>query len=519
VIPSIKLTIVAMTLFASLGAWFLGRSIWGRFGGWIVAALYSYAPYKMLNLYVRGDINEYMAMASLPWALWIILKTAQSEKPRSVSLAAICILSIPALTHYPSCVIQYPLIFCWILVLAPNALNRSKFLIQNAVSLCVALLLTSPFWVSAFLSRHLVQMEGMTQGFADYTKHFMTPGQWFSFYWNYGASVNGPGDAISFQLGNLALICIVISLFLLIPASLKNTLQARIIQIALITTGVSVFLTHSSSHWIWTKIPVLPLLQFPYRLLVIPAMMLSILGGAIGVVLTRLSKRYQSIFALLLVIAVSVSSLYMCKAAAYMNLTADDLQPEDIQLAAHTHCTGEYIPKPVGKRFPPPKPFTFSLEKIPEEGFSREQTEARLARWLENASDIEEWEGGSIPIGPEIVKPGQLDILEGNLHIRNKSGPVVNRKWEYESNGPGLLRLNQFYFEGWEATIDDTEVPLKPDPNTGLIHVNTKPGNHTLNIRYRNLPLARSLSLLSILTLILVLILRFIPMRKHEAQY
>lgn len=517
IITTVKLIIVIMSLFATAGAWRLGHAVWGRSGGMVTAILYTYAPYKLLNLYVRGDINEYMAMAGLPWCLYLIYRAAETRKLRPYSLVTIAALAIPALSHYPSCVIQYPVITGWILCLALSSEKPRRFLVHSFANLAAALLVTSPFWVSAFASRHLVQMEGMTKGFADYTQHFIYPWQWFSFYWNFGASVNGPGDAISFQLGNYALIAALLGGGAIAQLLLKHTLKARAVQFSILISIIVVFLTHSSSHFIWKTIPVMPMLQFPYRLLAIPALLLAVLGGAVSTLLARLPgphRRYPA--TLLLATLIVIASMYMCRVAEYMNLAAEDLDSQDIQLAAHTHCTGEYIPRPVGKRFPPPKPFTFTLEKIPEKGFTRQQTEERLDRWLKNASNIETWEGGQIPIGPVTVWPGKLDVVTGTVKLITETGHPVNRSWEYNAPSPAKLRLNQFYFEGWFATIDGTHHQISPDPDTGLIHIDIPPGTHTLNIKYRNLPLSRKLSWLSLLIICALVMTRYTILRNNE---
>jgi len=508
VILSIKLAIVAITLFAAMGAYKLGNAVWGRFGGIITSVLFSYAPYKMLNLYVRGDINEYMALAGLPWALWIVYKTANDQKVKIFSLASISIFAIPALTHYPSCVIQYPVIFFWMLALLSTAADRKSYMIRNSLSLLLALIISSGYWLSAFMSRHLVQMENMTKGFADYTKQFIDLNQFFSFYWNFGASVLGPGDAISFQIGNFAFIGLLCGLPVLIKLLFKTSVRARAVQASVIMLIAGMFLMHSSSHWFWEHISVLPMLQFPYRILVIPALMISLLGGSCGILLQKINNtKLQTTSVLLIAVLIVSGSFYMCKAAEYMDIDADDLTPEDIQLAAHTHCTGEYIPKAVGKRFPPPKPVTFTLHKIPEAGFSREETENRLAGWLKNASHVETWEGGILPIGDKKVDPGETFVIHGNIRLNKQTGPIINRSWKVNAKTPGAIRINQFYFQGWSAWLDEESVALQPDESTGLIRIEIPEGTHQLHLQYQNLPLTRLLSWLGLMVLISVLII------------
>lgn len=515
VIPSVKLFIVAVTLFAAVGGYLLGRDVWGRWGGLLTSVLISYAPYKMVNLYVRGDINELMAMAGLPWALWIVWRQLQRPEKNLFSLAAIAVFAIPSLSHYPSCVIQYPVLTLWIVCLSSAAKHRIRFLARNFLSLAAALAITSTFWLSAFMSRHLVQMEGMTQGFADYTKHFIQPFQWISLYWNFGASVLGPGDAMSFQLGNAALLAMLIAAPILFAAMKTAGAHRWAVIAALGQILISLFLMHSVSGWLWSRIPILPMLQFPYRILVIPAVMLPFLGGSAGQLIEKVSPGGRLWVAIAVMATVAGVSFYMCRTAVDLNVSADDLDREDIQRAAHTHCTGEYLPKPVGKRFPPPEPVTFTLEKIPENGFSRTETEKRLARWLETAPDPETWSGETLRLGETVVKPGAVDLLQGDVTIRRQWGTPVERSFNIEARSPGILRINQFYFQGWTATLNDRSIPLFPDPDTGLLMIKVPGGTSVLTVKYANLPLSRKLAWMGVILMIVLVGVRMYNGIRH----
>ncbi len=515
-INSIKLLIVVITLLAAWGAWLLGKEIWGRTGGLVTACLFSFAPYKMVNLFVRGDINEYAAMAAAPWILWLITRSAGKDIRHPVCLATTIAFCVPALSHYPSCVLQYPLYTFWILCLALSAKQPRRFLIQNLLALGAALLLTSTFWASAFLSRDLVQMEGMTQGFADYRQHFIAPLQWFSWYWNFGASVRGPGDAISFQIGNVAFIATLIGLPGLIILFKRPDHRRAAIWCAVPILALSLFLTHHSSAWVWSVVPVLPMIQFAYRILAIPALMIALLGGAAGFTIEHRIPRYRILATAVVILMIVIVSLRMCRVAGFMQVSESELRPSQVRRAAHTHCTGEYIPRAVGKRFPPPVPITFTLEKIPEDGFSREQTEARLKRWLTTAAELETWEGETIRIGNADVRPGEIDVIAGKASVVGKEMSACSRNYLIRAETPVTLRFNQFYFQGWRASLDTQPATLKPDPDTGLILVEIPSGEHSLLIAYHNLPLSEKLGVISLLTAVLLIISRLMGRIRHE---
>lgn len=71
VVGAIKVVALAAFVAAGLGAYLLASRTWRSAPAGLVAATsYTFAPYHMVNLYVRGDaLSELVAYALLPWAL------------------------------------------------------------------------------------------------------------------------------------------------------------------------------------------------------------------------------------------------------------------------------------------------------------------------------------------------------------------------------------------------------------------------------------------------------------------
>ena len=69
-----RMVMCAALVAAAVGAWQLGRKLWGRdSAGLLAAAAYSYSPYILYTAHVRGGLPEVLALAALPWTLerWI----------------------------------------------------------------------------------------------------------------------------------------------------------------------------------------------------------------------------------------------------------------------------------------------------------------------------------------------------------------------------------------------------------------------------------------------------------------
>ena len=59
-INSVKAIILITSIFTAIGAYLLGRKLFGTTGGLLVSAAVTLAPYRAVNLFVRGAISEAM---------------------------------------------------------------------------------------------------------------------------------------------------------------------------------------------------------------------------------------------------------------------------------------------------------------------------------------------------------------------------------------------------------------------------------------------------------------------------
>lgn len=100
----------------------LGRS---RPAAVLVSAAYSYAPFHLVNAYVRGDaLSEFYAMGLLPLALLLAIRLVrQPGLPRALALAVA--YGALAVTHNISAMLASPILVVWLAVCAMTAPARS----------------------------------------------------------------------------------------------------------------------------------------------------------------------------------------------------------------------------------------------------------------------------------------------------------------------------------------------------------------------------------------------------------
>jgi cytochrome b subunit of formate dehydrogenase len=111
VIGAIKVTTLLWFLLAALGAYRLGRSLVGtRASGLLAAAAYTFAPYHMINVYVRGDaLSELAAYAVVPWVLLAIDRAVDRRDAGSLAWLAV-VFGFLAISHTISAMLFAPVV-------------------------------------------------------------------------------------------------------------------------------------------------------------------------------------------------------------------------------------------------------------------------------------------------------------------------------------------------------------------------------------------------------------------------
>ncbi len=248
--------------------------ITGIFG----AALYGLAPYHFLNLYVRGDIAELLALSIAPLVFYFLEKVFTTQKIKFVALTAF-FYSLLILSHN-----SVSLVFSIILALYVLFRSKSKKnLFLSFLSLGIGLVASSFFWLPAIVE-------------AKYTNSDLFIGQMFKdnfpsllslvySRWGFGPEVNRVGG-LSPQIGTIHWLLVLCS----VPYLFKKTKSALSLKFWIITFVLLVFMTISLSSPVWKVIPLLPKFQFPWRFIGVAGFCASVIGALFSQMLTKQVK-------------------------------------------------------------------------------------------------------------------------------------------------------------------------------------------------------------------------------------
>ena len=463
VLWGLKLTQTLAFALAGVATYGLARELGARRTGALLAsAVYSTAPFHLVNVYVRGDsLSEFFAMALFPTLLWLLRRLASRPTAgRCAALAAAYAALV--LSHNISALLFSPLLGIWLLgeVFVRPREGRWRRLLWGGSALGLGLLLSAWFWMPALRETSLVQLGDQTSGYFHFAGHFrgldlLQPRLIHSYRID--------GDHDPFSMGCVQTVIMGLGLIAVIWGALRRRRLAWEDALLALTLLGATWLITPTSRWIWEHVPLLDYTQFPWRWLSIQA-----LAGALLV--PRIETLWREHRADHL-IALGGSALVLLAGLAGLHIDRLPLQTGDItpeRLMLYETYSGN-----IGS--------TVRHEYLPSEMIPRPHT-----------SGVQ-LEGGA--------KPTPL-ALEGTL-VSAAQGEQTpeSEHWRITVSERALLAFHTTFYPGWEATVDGVPQGVEPLPGLGLIGLRLEPGEHDVRLHYegtRTQCVARLLSLLAL---------------------
>lgn len=461
-LASVKLFFVFIAFASGIGMYLFGKKLWGPWGGFVSGVLYTYAPYRAVDLYVRGAVGELAAFAIIPFIFLFTKNVLEGDRKSRIWL--VVSLSLLFTSHNISIIMVLPNLLVWVLYQVytkklftlPLFVEKTKFFL---ISFLWAFLLAAFFLIPAFLEKKYVHIDSITQGYFNYTSHFIGIKELlFSTYWGYGSSQGGPNDQLLLSPGillwGISLLTLLLSLFT------KNK-NAKHVVFFVICGWISLFLIHPKSLFLWENLPLLSYFQFPWRFLLIATFAFSIAGGAIVDLFKESS--FGRAFA---VISVTVFTLlfyfYYFRPAAWLKINDEAKFSGESWYLQQTVSINDYLPI-YSKNAP--------------------QSQAGAPKVVEGNAQIIAYEKGS-----------------------NWAEVAVNAKVN------SRIVLPIFYFPDWRVKINEDYVPISYADELGLIEFDIKAGKSVITAKLHDTPVRKFSNLVSVVGLAGV----FLMIKKNE---
>lgn len=268
-------------------------SLWGEEAGFVSGLLYMFAPYRFVNLYVRGAIGENLAFVWLPLVCYFALKLSHKLKWRyviggSLSLAALI------LSHNALSLMFLPLILGYMAYLIYCSKKKLVSTVYCLLSIILGLMVSAFFWFPAFLEgkytlRDIVTKGNIT-GFESFFRLIWSP-------WSYGGT-----GSLSVQVGIMQWLGIVSAPFLIWLFWRKKDKIWLYLLFLFSCFWLAIFLILPGSKTFYLAIPILQKFQFVWRFLSLAIFPPAVFVGALAYLLPKKFKVPLIFFVLLAVL-------------------------------------------------------------------------------------------------------------------------------------------------------------------------------------------------------------------------
>lgn len=478
-----------------------------RLAAWLAAAAYTFAPFHLVNVYVRGDsLNEFWAFALFPLCLWAAGRLANEPSlkrgiPLALAYAAL------TLTHNISALIFTPFLGLYILALsiqrsaisAPVNTRRSSFdarrghsslfILHCSLFLALGLALSAFFWFPALRESNVGQLTPVTSGYFHYSNHFrgrdlvqLSP------LFNYDV---GSPDSTPFAMGLAQAVLTAIGLLAVsgsLLASARKFLATRdpshafvIRHFSIVICGfvISSFMITRYSQSLWANLPLLPFVQFPWRFLSVQSLFGSALIGLAAQPIANGKRTPNTQYSLLK----TWNAVVVVLSIVYSVLSIGGLRPDFVKIAdsdvtAERLQTYEYFTGNIGT--------TINYEYLP--------------KWTQPRPYSSE----EYIYGPDGVT---LKVLGGEAIGARLSKRAASQTWSvHVYTESAYVAVPLLYWPGWGARADGEPLEVRPADGLGWIALDLPKGEHTVELKLGDTDTRRTATLVSLIALLVTIV-------------
>lgn len=442
-IDSTKLFFGITYILSGIFMFLFVRKLYGETAGIFSSILYLLAPYRLIDLYVRGAIGEHAAFLFLPLILYFFVKLSECFALGSFIGASLSIAGL-ILTHNAVSLMFLPLIILYAGYLVLVSKVKKPFILALICIMLIGFGTSAFFWVPAVFEAKYTLRDIVTSG--EYSTRFIKDATSFIYgHWNYG----GSGE-FSVQIGIVHLLSALSALAVIFFP--KKNKPVTLIAISLLLYSLAaLFLMLPTSSFIWQKFIILQSFQFPFRFLSVIVFTTSFLGG---VFIYIIPKRYRVFAVVFLGIALFLISKDYWHAKGY--LVNNDDYFTGVKRTT-TNDTGESSP-------------IWSV------------------RFME-------------------YKPkAHMEVIDGRAMISTTKRTSTIHRYRLTVVEKSRIRENTLYFPGWEVFVDGKKKDIEfQDPlHRGLMTFIVEKGEHEIDVRFTETKLRLFSNILSLFSVLVI---------------
>lgn len=411
----------------------------------LVTSLYQFAPFRMIELLVRGSYGEVYTYALFPLVLFSLTKYTEKKNTKFFILTAVS-TALLILSHNSVSLLFFGALGLFVLFTHIGLKN----IMASLLALGAGLALAAFYWMPALFEHRYTYGNLYMKNL--YLDHFVPV--WKFFAPNFANTKSLQTEGITTFVGVFQTIAIGTTVWLLIKRTKIDSSVTRILYFSLTLLVLSFFFMLPVSKFIWKSPPAdfLRQFQFPWRFLSLVAAATSFLAVSLPEISKKLtSKKVYIIISLLTVLSVA---FYWKASEGYQKI--DEKYYWNFPL--NTTYYGE--------------------------------------------TDVI-WSAGPAKSYPK----NRVDIIGGKGSISDfKRGNAYQEMKVIGENDLQLVSHTQ-YFPGWRAFVDSREVAIEfQDPNNrGELTFRVPKGEHAVTLRFGESKIRLFADIISIISLLLML--------------
>jgi len=472
---AIKITWAVAFILSGVTMYRFARKLWGPGPGLIAGLLYVYAPYHLVNIYVRAALAEFFAFALFPWVLQSFWELLEEGGRRKLAMAGLS-FGLVFLTHSVAAIFFPPvlvlLILYWLLLRWRRTGQLPWRSALEALGAGVAgIALSAIFLLPALTEGRYIAQEQWVASAYNFADQYHYLFQLFSFDWGFGNALAGPNDGMPLQIG----LWLVLLGLVALPLLWRYRLSRKAELLGFLIAGiVSILLLLAISRPIWDIFTPLELLQFPFRLLTLVVLFLSLVAAGVVAALLPEEDDRKHIDGNGVQLAPAVLVLALAIVLASYPFT----RPEHTPVTARDQSVQAVIDFEV--KYSDMRGQTSYADAPPTDT-------PKVSAYLEDKP---------IPLAR---------IIAGEGSVRSLHHGAGSERVHVIAQTPSTLQFYTYYYPGWKATVNGQDTEIRAEGTYALITLDLPAGEHDVGIRFTNTTLRTAATLISILVAILLI--------------
>lgn len=404
---TIKIILASSVIAGACAVFWSLRAQYGRWPSVMGTLSFIFAPYLLYDLYHRGSVGEVFAMGV---AAFVLLSLSRGWAWMFAPMVGLLIIS-----HNTVAMLMGAVVLSLVLVHR----FRTRFFISGALGVG----LSAFFWLPAVVEKNLVRFD-MVQ-VSDPSAYFIT-------------------------LANAGLLGLSVIISLAVMLRMKHSLTAQD-KVITVWTTVGLLLSLPISMPFWQIQEFSALIQFPYRLLVIPVL----LGPwIVSLVMEKLQGWGQRAFAGVLMVIWILGIIQPLTSIQFVKRSEGFYTTNE----ATTNVANEYMP-----------------------------------RWVTD-----------VPVNRPVET---LEVISGDAVLSERTFSGERLLFTADAKVGSVVQINKVYYPGWGVTIDNRLIPIDYQNALGVMRIEIPQGSHTVTAQFRETPFRFAADLISFISLVIYLVL------------